>query len=79
MGKILDSSKHEYLRIIQLLSDAGAEAVILGCTEIGMLVEQNDTKTKLFDTTTIHAEKAVESALGAQSKYESGDQNREKS
>ncbi|WP_294344050.1 hypothetical protein [Prosthecochloris sp.] len=41
-----------------------AEAVILGCKEIGMLVNQVDTDVKLFDTTAIHAEKAVEYAIG---------------
>jgi aspartate racemase len=46
-----------------LLANQGAEAVILGCTEIGMLVSQGDTKVTLFDTTTIHAEKAVEFAI----------------
>ena len=62
MGKIQTDSKTEYLRIIDLLASQGAEAVILGCTEIGMLVSQSDTKVKLFDTTDIHAKKAVEIA-----------------
>lgn len=63
IGKIDADSKSEYLRIIDLLANKGAEAVILGCTEIGMLVSQGDTKVTLFDTTTIHAEKAVEFAI----------------
>jgi len=63
IGKIDADSKSEYLRIIDLLANQGAEAVILGCTEIGMLVSQGDTKVTLFDTTTIHAEKAVEFAI----------------
>ena len=63
LGKIQAASKNEYLRIIDLLANQGAEAVILGCTEIGMLVSQGDTKVKLFDTTAIHAEKAVEYAV----------------
>ena len=63
LGKIQVDSKAEYLRIIDLLAGQGAEAVILGCTEIGMLVSQSDTKVKLFDTTAIHAEKAVEYAI----------------
>ena len=63
LGKIQADSKAEYLRIIDLLANKGAEAVILGCTEIGMLVNQNDTKVKLFDTTAIHAEKAVGYAI----------------
>lgn len=64
LGKTLEASKAEYLRIIQGLADAGAEAVILGCTEIAMLVDQADTSVRLLDTTEIHARKAVEFALG---------------
>ncbi|MBW1892661.1 MAG: aspartate/glutamate racemase family protein [Deltaproteobacteria bacterium] len=63
LGQRIESSKAEYLRIIEHLSDQGAEAVILGCTEIGMLVSQADTKVELCDTTTIHAEKAVDYAI----------------
>lgn len=62
MGKIEADSKAAYLRIIEDFATQGAEAVILGCTEIGMLVNQADTNVRLFDTTTIHAEKAVEYA-----------------
>jgi len=63
LGKILEESRKEYLRIIKQLNSLGAEAVILGCTEIALLVQQEDTPVKLFDTTRIHAEKAVELAL----------------
>jgi aspartate racemase len=62
LGKIESDSKAEYLRIIDALASQGAEAVILGCTEIGMLVNQTDTDVRLLDTTAIHAEKAVEYA-----------------
>ncbi len=62
MGKIEADSKAEYLRIIDDLAAQGAAAVILGCTEIGMLVSQADTTVRLFDTTAIHAEKAVKYA-----------------
>lgn len=62
-GKILAESRREYLRIISELSAEGAEGVILGCTEIGLLVGQEDTGVPLFDTARIHAEKAVEYAL----------------
>ncbi len=62
LGSVEIQSKQEYLRIIQHLADQGAEAVILGCTEIGMLVKQTDTPVKLIDTTAIHAQKAVEKA-----------------
>ena len=63
LGKIQTDSKIEYLRIIDSLANQGAEAVILGCTEIGLLVSQVDTKVKLIDTTAIHAQKAVEYAI----------------
>ena len=56
-------SKNEYLAIIHHLVTHGAEAIILGCTEIAMLINQDDTDIKLYDTTTIHALKAVEYAL----------------
>jgi aspartate racemase len=63
LGQIIQKSKIEYLRIIKQLSTQGAQAVILGCTEIGMLVDQSDTDVKLIDTTAIHAAKAVEYAI----------------
>lgn len=63
LGKIVNKSKDEYLRIIENLTTHGAEAVILGCTEIGMLIQQTDIGVKLFDTTSLHASRAVELAL----------------
>ena len=63
LGQIIQNSKLEYLRIINQLSTQGAQAVILGCTEIGMLVDQTDTGVQLLDTTAIHAAKAVEYAI----------------
>lgn len=62
LGKTEAASKAAYLRIIDALSARGAEAVILGCTEIGMLVNQSDTGVRLLDTTALHAAKAVEYA-----------------
>jgi len=62
LGKIDLDSKAKYLRIIDTLAAQGAEAVILGCTEIGMLINQADTTVRLLDTTAIHAEKAVKYA-----------------
>ncbi len=59
LGNIFESSKEEYLRIIESMSKAGAEGVILGCTEIGLLVGQADTAVPLFDTAYIHASKAA--------------------
>ncbi|CAM3754574.1 aspartate/glutamate racemase family protein [Xenorhabdus thuongxuanensis] len=63
VGEILPNSRQRYLNIIQDLYSKGAEAVILGCTEIGLLVSQFDTNIPLYDTTAIHAEKAVKLAL----------------
>ncbi|MFZ1388377.1 MAG: aspartate/glutamate racemase family protein [Thiolinea sp.] len=63
LGEVKAASKAEYLRIIQTLAEQGVEAVILGCTEIGLLVQQADTAVKLFDTTAIHAQAAVDFAL----------------
>jgi len=63
LGIVNDQSREEYLRIITQLGKDGASAVIEGCTEISMLVRQEDTNIPLFDTTTIHAEAAVKMAL----------------
>jgi aspartate racemase len=63
LGRFDSGSKAEYLRIVDALAAQGAEAVILGCTEIGMLVNQTDTNVRLLDTTAIHAEKAVAYAM----------------
>ena len=54
-GQIQDRSRNEYLRIISALHQKGAEAVILGCTEIALLVHQKHTAVALLDTTQIHA------------------------
>jgi aspartate racemase len=62
LGKIKETSKQQYLRIIQQLSDQGAQGVILGCTEIGLLVKQTDTQVKLFDTALLHVNSAVNQA-----------------
>jgi len=62
-GKIIDSSRNTFVRTTQALAKAGAQGVILGCTEIGLLVQQHDTAVRLFDTTEIHAKYAVEFAL----------------
>ncbi|MCP4325596.1 MAG: aspartate/glutamate racemase family protein [Alteromonadales bacterium] len=63
LGDLHPTSKAEYLRIINSLAAQGAEAVILGCTEIGLLVNQSDTEVTLLDTADIHAKKAVEWAI----------------
>jgi len=63
LGLVKQPSKQEYIRIVDKLTQMGAEGVILGCTEIGMLISQNDSVAPLYDTTTIHAAKAVEWAI----------------
>jgi aspartate racemase len=63
LGIQKDESRDEYLRVMQDLQNQGAEGVIEGCTEIVMLVQQAHTAIPLFDTTAIHAQKAVEMAL----------------
>ena len=62
-GQILDSSRLEYLRIIDDLMGQGAEGIVLGCTEVPLLVTPEHTNVSLFDTGLIHAEAAVEFAL----------------
>lgn len=63
LGVVRHESRREYLRIMDDMRAAGAEGIIEGCTEIGMLVQQEHTDIALFDTTSIHAEAAVEMAL----------------
>ena len=63
MGEIRDDSRRDFVSIIDRLSDAGAECVVEGCTEITMLVGPDDVRVPLFDTTAIHAEEAVAMAL----------------
>jgi len=63
LGKIEPRSKAQYIDIIEQMVIRGAEGIILGCTEIGLLVHQADSQVPLFDTTQIHAEAAVEYAL----------------
>ena len=63
LGKVKDSSQEAFLDIIRDLKTRGAEGVILGCTEIALLIQQGHTDVSLFDTTEIHALKSVEMAL----------------
>lgn len=62
-GIINNASKQVYLQIIEKLIDDGVEGVILGCTEIPLLIKQKDVSVPVFDTTTIHASKAFNEAL----------------
>jgi aspartate racemase len=63
LGEIKQSSKEIYKQVIKRLVERGAEGVILGCTEIPLLIQQEDCSVPVFDTTQIHAEKTVEFAL----------------
>lgn len=60
LGKIVDQSRDEYRRIMERLVEQGAQAIILGCTEISLLVDQRDATVPLFDTTSLHARGAAE-------------------
>jgi aspartate racemase len=62
-GQINDASRTIYRQIIQKLVDAGAQGIILGCTEIGLLVQPQDASVPLFDTAYLHARQAAEWAL----------------
>ena len=64
LGEIKQSSKEIYKQVIKRLIKRGAEGVILGCTEIPLLIQQEDCSVPVFDTTQIHAEKTVEFAIG---------------
>ncbi|GAA5213446.1 aspartate/glutamate racemase family protein [Corallincola platygyrae] len=63
LGQIKEQSRQQYLQIIDDLYAQGAQAVILGCTEIALLVSQQDTQVPLYDTTKIHAEAAISRTL----------------
>jgi aspartate racemase len=63
LGEIKPSSRAKYVSIMRRLARDGAQGIILGCTEIGLLVQQADSPVPVFDTTRIHAEAAVEWAL----------------
>ena len=63
VGVIEDGSRAEYRRIMAALAERGAEAILLGCTEIDLLVGPEDSPVPVFDTTRLHAERAVELAL----------------
>jgi len=63
LGSIRADSKLKYLSVLSSLESRGAQGFILGCTEIGLLINADDSSLPVFDTTRIHAEKAVELAL----------------
>ena len=63
VGVIEDGSRDEYRRVMAGLAERGAEAILLGCTEIDLLVGPQDSPVPVFDTTRLHAERAVELAI----------------
>lgn len=63
LGKICQSSKRQFIHIIERLVNKGAEGIILGCTEIGLLIKDEDCRVPIFDTTKIHALAAVDYSL----------------
>lgn len=63
LGKIQQTSRDYYKKVIQGLIEKGAEGIILGCTEIGLLIKPDDSDVPLFDTTQIHALEAVNVSL----------------
>jgi aspartate racemase len=62
VGVVDDGSREEYRRIMRALADRGAQGILLGCTEIGLLVSPQDSPVPVFDTARLHAERAVELA-----------------
>jgi len=63
LGQIETTSKEYYLQVIEDLVNSGAQGIILGCTEIGLLIKQEDVNIPVFDTTVIHARAAVNKAI----------------
>jgi len=63
LGVVKPDSKAEYLRVIAELAARGAQGILLGCTELGLIVSAEDVALPLFDTTVIHAKKALELSL----------------
>ena len=63
LGRIKESSREKLIAIIESLVKRGAEGIILGCTEIPLLIKQNDVSVPIFNTTSIHAKAAVNYAL----------------
>ena len=62
-GLIRDESRNNFKRIIEELTKRGAEGIVLGCTELPLLIDEKDVSTRIFDTAKIHADKALEFAL----------------
>ncbi|MEA3442661.1 MAG: aspartate/glutamate racemase family protein [Chloroflexota bacterium] len=69
LGQLKDSSREQIKMIIDRLSDSGAQGIILGCTELPLLIKQQDSPIPIFDTTTIHSKAAVDYALKDQGDF----------
>ena len=67
IGEVRDASREKYRAVIHRLVGRGADAIILGCTEIMLLIGQQDSPVPVFDTTRLHAEAAVDAALSSKS------------
>jgi len=78
LGEIREDSRDEYRRIVEDLAREGAQGIILGCTEIGLLLRQADVPVPLFDTAVIHAEAAAALALGGAGGLDEWTWNRDK-
>jgi aspartate racemase len=63
VGIVSDASREQYRRVMQDLADRGAQAILLACTEIELLVGPADSPVPLYDTTHLHARRAVDLAL----------------
>ena len=63
-GIVAEESRQAYRKIIKKLVEQGAECIILGCTEIGLLIGEGECEVEVFDTTKIHAKAAAEWAVG---------------
>jgi len=67
VGVVSERSRAEYRRIMRNLANKGAQAILFGCTEIDLLVEPEDSPVPVFDTTRLHAARAVQLAIGEDS------------
>lgn len=76
LGKTLESSRAEYRRIVEAMVEEGADGVILGCTEIGLLLRAEDASVPLFDTALLHAQAAATYALSVPAEGATSDERR---
>ena len=65
IGRVSDTSRQAFEAVARRLADEGADCLVLGCTEVGMLLDERNSPLPIFDTTLIHADAAVNFALGS--------------